>query len=487
MLLTIRSPIADLRGFANQDRLSRSVVLPGSWATGTFVRGLGPVTARHTSPVEPWAYEGAYADLSRAVAFSGDSVAAFDREFPAHHIQRARKRAWMALHDSTALLDVDIALQLAASAEGRKHTYSRGLFSVQLLTQAVAMAASLEVRVETDEHSKMFRLLEVGKPLARRYDVQTSSTRTASSSTRAGRALAVLEAPGLAPDDLSEASVTGVDRAGVQLTSFTANVRGGGQLRTHLLWAPTPSAIQRRRIREIRIHLLRLHSTREFLRCLATSSNWADPLAGKRSKDGFQALQRTLLSCVRLAEGESRAGHHQPASVLEAAFPGERLFDDDLMVLLNRTLDAMRPKVRTEIDAYRQREQERLDVVAAGGREKGTTVNTFNIKAKTIGLVGDQAQIERLEVKPRGDVITINGAEISRSRLQDEIDELRLAAAGREPEAEHRLAAASASLVKGSDSGVARHLRHAGRWAFNTATELGLNVASSAISHSMGL
>lgn len=487
MLLTLRVPIADLRGLAHDETVARSVVLPGAWATGSFVRGFGPITARPKPPAEPWLYEEAYADLGRTLTFEQRDLEAMSDMSPEYSVQKIRKRAWMALPCSTAMIDVDVALQLGprhGSADRRRET---GTFSVSDLKRVVQAAASLSVRVGPVSAGSSATLLRAGKALAERYDSHTSTGPSAHRLVRAGRSVAVLEAPGLKPEN-----VTGrADRFGVSMTSFTLPITGGGQLRTHVIWDADGTAENRKRIREARIHILRLQSVREFLRFLATSSRDENVLARDPSDGGYEALQRALLSCVRIADRNAKVGHVDPAAILNATFPHERIFDDDLEILLKRTLGNMRPKVPAEAQAFISGERKRVFEPDAVATTRESIVNNYEVKANYVGVIGDNSTIENLVVGVKGRTISIGGHPVAIDALLKELHTLRDVAANEtsdESQARVReIENVERAVESGDNTGALKSLRRLGGWALTSTNALGLAVAASAVSHALGM
>lgn len=487
MLLTSRLPIADLRGLARDETIVRSVVLPAVWSTGAFVRGFGPVTARPNRPVEPWLYEEAYADLSRTVTFSQPGLENYNQALPDYSVQKIRKRAWMALPHSTAMFDVDVALQLGprhGSPDRRRET---GTFSVSDLKKVVQAAAALSVRIGPVNTGSSASLLRAGKALAERYNFHTSAGSPPRQLVRAGTSVAVLEAPGLRPAD--EKART--NRFGVAMTSFTIPVIGGGQLRTHVLWDTEGTADNRKRIREARIHILRLQSIREFLRFLASMSRDETLLASKPSHAGYDPLQRTLLSCIRIADRNALEGHIDPEAILNAAFPHERIFENDLEILLKRTLAGMRPKVPAEAQAFIYGEKQRVVSPDVKPRSQESVVHNYHITANNIGAVGDNAKIKNLKVGTEGRMLEIGGQSVAVGPLLEELRKLDATATNDDSleatECSERIRSIEASLEAGDDEGAVASLRKLGRWAMSSSNTLGLTIVASAVTYALGL
>lgn len=360
MLVTLRVPISDARGFSADPAIAESVVLPRGWAEGDFVRGVGRITRRPSGIVEPWSFESAFANGRHLLTVPPESVMMFARERRAV-VEAVRKRAWQALEGSSALLDLDVAFQIrplaARDGETAHWNHERAGSDVSL---DVGLLAGLPVRIRPDQPGTTRRLITTGSQLAARYATATSSAPGSGRLVGAGRIAAVVEAAGVTvADDFADHQTAGLGR--IRLTSLDVPVTGGGLIRCHVLSSASTSTGDRKRIRELRIHILRLHSIFELMRFL-TSQAVAGASAGIADAQGtpaYDRLQQTLLACARTVRTEARPGRADGELLLDTAFFARRLVDTDLRNMLTKVLTAARPKVRAEVEELLENERVR--------------------------------------------------------------------------------------------------------------------------------
>ena len=363
MLVTLRVPISDARGFSADSAIAESVVLPRGWVDGDFVRGVGRITRRPSGIVEPWSFEAAFANGKKLLTVPPDSVASFAHERRAV-IEAVRKRAWQALEGSSALLDLDVAFQISPlTPQGVGANYWSYERTGSDVAGDVGFLAGLPVRIRArpDQPGATRRLITVGSQLAERYATATSTAPDSGRLVGAGRISAVVEAAGVTIADDFKDHHQAVELGRIRLTSLDLPVVGGGLVRCHILSSSSTSTGDRKRIRELRIHILRLHSIFELMRFL-TSQAVSGASAGIAEKQGTQAydrLQQTLLACARTVRTDMRPGRADADVLLDTAFFARRLVDADLRSMLTRVLTAARPRVRAEVEALLENESAR--------------------------------------------------------------------------------------------------------------------------------
>lgn len=519
MLATYRVPLLDARGFVADAAVAQSVVLPGAWADGDFVRGMGSITRRPGGAVEPWAHEAAFADLRRSLTLSPDDVQTFNRNAGDLRIGTVRKRGWLALPASPALFDVDLGVQLHPTGSGGL-TYPRGRsIDFEEVAHAVVAAAAIPVRVRDTEARDAVPLLNLGSSLASRYARHTSHLRDGDPLVRSGRTTVVVEAPGLSLEGAGAPSFERLAGTRIHLSSFDRSVPGGGRIRVHVLWDDHGSKGDRKRIRELRIHILRLHSIYELMRSMASLPS-SLTLAEKRGDAGFDALQAALLACVRVVR-------HKPdralgRSVLETAFSSRNFVDRDLDLMWDRALGQMRPRVRREVQEFLDAERERgiRDELAARTRDQGGPVTVivtpkyltkngdivsgskYRIDGDVAGPVGDGARVEGNVVAGRarvvgnviagtGHTITIGHDAFPSEQLAAELRALHEHLAVQEDTESEAVVAvltdAEEKAKAGDAPGVVVALKKAGSWAAGVASQIGVQVAAAAIKASVGM
>lgn len=115
--------------------------------------------------------------------------------------------------------------------------------------------------------------------------------------------------------------------------------------------------------------------------------------------------------------------------------------------------------------------------------------DTYNITKSQVGAVGPSAQATGNTFQQAlGDVEAFKDL----SALAAELAQLQqaLSAKAEEPEqhiAARNVGAAGAAARKGDASTTAEYLKKAGTWAFDVATKVGVNLASGALKHALGL
>ncbi|KQQ99246.1 hypothetical protein ASF74_11735 [Arthrobacter sp. Leaf145] len=389
------------------------------------------------------------------------------------------------------------------------------------LAEMVARGAALPLRLRSSEHT----LYSLGRPLAALYAEQTSSCHNGNDLVRAGFTTAVVEAPGMSaiiPESMRVEQVLGEQ---IRLASFNTRVPDGGNLRVHVLWGERGTKADRARIRELRIHILRLHSIYELMRFLASPVIVRSklPLAHEQGQVGFDHLQRTLLECVRVVRRrDAIAGTPLPA-VLNAAFFSRNFMDRDLQSMLTQTLGSMRRRVRDEIEILardeirRERENtlaeaERTDKAASTiiiNLAKGAIMGDTYKVGKNTGPIGPNSTVVGANgrnasvVGPvigtgsnvgghiTADVVTINQQDFSREHLLADLAALRdhfMSNLDRKgAKITDELRAAERSIEEGDHSGLVGSLKKAGSWISGAVGQIGTGLAQAAIEAAMGM
>lgn len=521
MLATYRIPLLDARRFVADAAVFEAVKLPEPWDGRSFIRGMGKVEPRRAGAVAPWSYETAFANLQRTLTFPPGAVQRLSRQTDHSRIHSIRKRAWRGLDRSTALLDVDLSLQINPVGLGGL-TYPRNAqFALEEVIGFVKAGAALPVRLRSEEHT----LFTLGNPLAKFYAQQTSLERASDGLVRAGHITAVVEAPGLTAKIPDKMRTEQVDGSHIQLASFDTKVLGRGNLRVHVLWGDRGTKGDRARIRELRIHILRLHSIYELMRFLASpAASLPDlPFADTQGLAGFDHLQRTLLGCVRAVRRRDAIGGAPLSAVLNAAFFSRHFMGRDLQSMLNQSLDAMRPHVRDEVKLLIDEEdcravenlaaEERRNQLAAqtiiinnikgdhmGDKYKigkntgpvgpGSTVNGANgSNAQMIGSVtGNGSQLGGVIT---AETVTISNREFQREDLLTDLVKLHehFSASNdrRGLKVAKKLSEAGESIEQGDSKKLIEALKKTGTWIADTTGQIGTGLAQAAIQAAIGI
>jgi hypothetical protein len=275
MLAVLRVPVLDFRPFAANEELYPGVRLPRTWADGEFVRGVGVIHRRPKHAVSDWPSERTFADFRNTVRFPARSVEDLNNRLHATRVRSFHRRLWHALPDVDCLFDYDF---------GAPFEYLRGGVpdgSLSSLLEAPTLFATLPVMVGADGRDTGSlpgpTLLRAGRRLAGHFAQLTAVPAVRELSrgmVRAGRPVLAVEAPARIPALDLGLRVERYPIADLELLSFMLPVPGARPLRCYVISSRDGSSSTRRRIRELRVHVLRLHSIDQFLTAL-TNEVWA--------------------------------------------------------------------------------------------------------------------------------------------------------------------------------------------------------------------
>lgn len=481
------------------------------------MRGMGRVTRRSNKVVEPWSYESAFADLRRTITFPPEALQAFGRNHSQGKVRSIRKRAWMALPNSNALLDIDIGLQIDLKGmHGIDYPRATG-FDWDAMVDMIAGGAALHVRVRSHEASQPLTLLKSGKSLASRYASQTSPHRAGDSLVKSGIMAVVVEAPGLTSAFPNSENARMLCDGRIQLRTLDADVPGGGKMKIHFLSDENGTKGDRKRIRELRVHILRLHSIFELMRMLASSSLDTSqlPFEENEGTPGFNRLQRTLLESMRVVERGIGTNYSLPSPLLDSAFFLNDFAGTNLDGTLGRLLTKMRPKVRNSVEAAFAHDREYASRNLAFGKEaflesnlsinnyymNGSVVgDSYEVKGDVNGVLGKNAKFEgtsfgrsarvtRSQISGTNFNIDIGGRDFPQEELIADIRALRehLIETGDDSnkEAGDLLREAELEIQHGRSVGARKALKRFGEMALDMAGQIGAGLAQAAIQVSM--
>jgi hypothetical protein len=336
---------------------------------------------------------------------------------------------------------------------------------------------------------------------------------------KSGRITVVVEAPGLSPTSHESTPLYKLGNGEIRLASLDAAVTGGPKLRVHVLSSERGTKGDRKRIRELRIHILRMHSAVELMSFLAKIMTRPPlPFSESPGETGFEQLQRTLLDCVRLVRSPTHVGGASPAAVLNA-LTANTFGSRDLQRNFDRMLGAMRQKVRTEFNQLlRELEADEKCVVstpAANQRDQQglTTYNTFYLlggahmgnkfefnEKVNAGAIGDHAKVNPRvigdDAKVEGDVVTghtftIGQQSFNREELLGQLKELGEFVSARSDakalDASQHLVLAEKAVQNEDPKGFIEALRNTGGWVVKAAGDIGVSIAQAAIQAAVGL
>lgn len=513
MLTTLRVPILDFRPFAADEGLYSGVRLPGAWAEGEFVRAVGLIQRRPRRAVSDWPSERTFADFRNAVRFPARSIEDLNNRLQATCVQSFRRRLWHALPEVDCLFDYDFS----ASFGYRRRSTSvdeQPNGSLSSLLEAPKLLSGLLVTVGPDGQDlgspPRTALVKAGRHLAEHFAQGTAvpAVRELSKSfVKAGRPVLAVEAPGVAPVLDLGLWVERYPIGDLELLSFLLPTNHASPLRCYWISSRDGSSTARRRVRELRIHVLRLHSIYQFLTSL-TKAVWAStraqsPFATTPSA-AYDQLQFAIACFVGTLRSARVAGIGPAPNLLSAAFLAHEIIEDNgLHVIEQRLLAAARPDVLRKLRDLAGEEADRslLDEVLNAGRDRtglltingGVHVGKYDIHGSNIGAVGDNASASDFVQGQALNVIKVGGQDFDQFKLVAELGDLRAAigrgeasSEGSADESQAVLAEAETAARKGDGEGVKASLAKLGRWVLRLAQATGAAVAAAAIAHAMG-
>ena len=264
VLLTLRVPVVDLRPFCRPD-YPQGVRLPATWSEDEdFVRYFGPVTKRLRGPVDPWASERAFCRYDRVLRFPPSYPALLSHAYSGSSVLWDKRR----LYPATTRNDLfHVDLQFAgrsgvflseqvhrfADIVRRKSIWSHSLTPFSACRRrTVGLGASIEQPVG-----------RLGPPIA------GPSTPPRRSGARAERLfLALLLSQSKSRNETIIGDMGGEWELGEGLR-LAARTVVFDRRTINVFVVMRPRQVDRYRARALRIHLLRLHAEREYLRRLA--------------------------------------------------------------------------------------------------------------------------------------------------------------------------------------------------------------------------
>lgn len=491
VLLTLRFPVIDLRRFCRED-YPKGVRLPATWTEETdFVRYFGPVTRRLLGPVAPWVSERAFCKYDRAVRLAPSYAALLAREVPGVEFFGVKRRLYPATaHNELFYADLQTV--------GR----SAGWVDLSRTIQAV-LAAPATVR-SPGNHVVESQLGRLGPPIAQALDAATT-TGGPSGVIYAGAPCVVVEVGDqdtLFGTWLGEWGIDGDLRLNATTVAFDGRAIGVfllTKLRRH----------RRDRARALRIHVLRLHAEREYLRRVArllAADEFVDAL-------GHIQLERVQWSLNKSLQTLTRAQSHgfSTAEITTAFVADRTLARSELEALIER-VEVFRPVIRRRLRLL----QEQDDANESRWREliegdphrrnfvyvKEVRVSSYDQRGSQIGAAGDGASASNvnfgaqlnLAMSPTAAADLQLAIQTLRKHLTDslrrdsmiEIDNEKITAVqvrgaiGSLSEAEEAIAAQDEQRAVGA-------LRRSGRWLASFADRVGVAVAAGAIRATLGL
>lgn len=514
VLLVIRIPLLDFRPFAADDEIYRGVRLPGSWSEGEFVRGTGVIRKRPRHSISDWPAERTYADFKNSVRLPAGSVEDLNSRFQTFRVECFHRRLWYAMPETYCMFDYDFAVPFQSHARGMSGY--RGSFKQPLSTLAGLPEAFLKSPITVGPwigggERPTTPLAACSKRLARHFATATANSTTRESGVKlveAGRPVIAIEGTGILPTlDLPQ-HIDRYEFEDIEVLGFMLSTRRGKSTRCYCIFSRHNSRASLRKVREFRVHLLRLHSIHEFLAHLANrafSSLWGpSDLATERSV-AYDRLQRAVVEICQIMRRAENAKIGPTPNLLSAAFLAHEFITDySLAVLERRLLASVRPAVLRKLRQLADEESERaqLDRILEASRDrsgvltiigKGANVTKYDMRGSNIGAAGDNATVSNFAQGQEAQVLVIDGHDVDRFKLVSELRELRESISQSQTQdrdtnsAHDTLAEAEDAARRGNGEQVKASLAKLGRWVLRLAEATGAAVAAEAIRRAAGL
>lgn len=341
MLVAVQLPLADVRGFLDEDthRLVRPRWAPPSAAL--FVRGVGGPALRLQGPIEPWTDQRAYWRARRAVRYPPGGRWHFgtpNRTVPLH----AGPRRLFADSTGTLLMFEGIF----APPSGSRRWHQPALTGDEAFTVATA-CARIVVSVPAQGGSPKIPLVAAGQPLARHLLRATSAAAALKSGFSPSQAWISPGAPLLLMDlvlgeeiespPTPSASVPSLQARGIHLHHYLLRVQGHY---VRVWFTVHERSVAPDELRRLRAHLMRLHAEQEGLRLVLPAVSPL-PFRLERGSPQFETFQSYLNGSLRHMTKQVVGGLPE-SEILAAAYASDEIVNQGDRAELLRLLNDMR-------------------------------------------------------------------------------------------------------------------------------------------------
>ena len=272
MFVAVQIPLADLRYFVGEPKARLSVpAWPLADPTKNFIRGVGSVRERRLGGVPEWIGESLYCDARHALVFPPDRGTVVHEGSPIAHLTPLYRRfvAFGQAQWGGAVARMDVGFKVRG-----RYTTGKPTGRILPIPEVAALAAAT-VKLKLPPDDRLRTLLTSGDAIADKLRTVTTSLVDPPASVnrwwvRAGIPLVLIEAPFTErfiasldpPTELGIASPEAHDSLALQHFS---HVEYQGQ-RAPVWTLFYSSNIPTEQLRQLRIHLWRLHNEREVLR-----------------------------------------------------------------------------------------------------------------------------------------------------------------------------------------------------------------------------
>jgi len=499
VLLTLRVPLVDLRQFYRSD-YPKGIRLPAAWSEDRdFVRYFGPVTRRFWGPVNPWAAERVYCQCDRVLRFPASYPALLSRSLPALSFFGIKRRLFPATTRND-LFHADVHLLARRSSGARQ---GRALIE---LAGAVPTVLGAPTAVHyADGLTSQQPLGAFGKAVARALDMATTLD-SPSGLIYPGTPAVALEAyetERVKPGWGVKFSVDG----GPQIIARTV-VFAGKTVNTFLITHAAGDDYNV--VRALRVHILRLHSEREFLRRIVQVIARED-FPEEFSEPQVERLQFALNQSLAALTRAQSHGFSTP-ELMTAFLADSTLSGADLDVLTDR-VSGFRPVISRRLKALRALEGESREewqqVLADHPEAKNffyireAHMSTYDQRNSQIGAAGDNPTASNfsfagqlnLTTMPPGDIDTlISAVRTLRKHLAGHLADDRVIDIGTDQITAAQIGGAIGDLseaeaaITGKDQArLSKALARSGQWLASFAHDVGVDIVAAAIRASLHL
>jgi hypothetical protein len=510
VLLTVRLPLVDLRPLCRAD-YPKDVRLPATWSENEeFVRYFGPVTKRIKGPVDPWASERAFCRYDRVLRFPSSYPAALTRDVPGLEFFGIKRR----LYPATARNDLfHVDLQMVGRRRGFKKSSSvqitqvrRDRYTQPDLVATVTAVLNAPTRVRSPGDSVTSQPIgKLGPAIARAFDAATTVGGASGRIVSGGPAIAI------EVDERDNVSATWLGKwdvgGGLRLAARTV-VFDGRDINVFVV--ERPRQFDRHRARQLRIHVLRLHSEREYLRRVARLLAVEGFLEGCDHSQ-IERVQNALNECLAaLTRAES---YGFTTTEITTAFVADRtLSGSELEVLIDR-IKKFRPRIGKRLQQLRELEEGSeawwREFLERNKDQKNfiyvreIQMSKYDQRGSQIGAAGDKASASNfsfggqlnLGAMSPTDTETLQAAlRTLRKHLADQLladsvidvesEQISPTQIG---EAIGALSEAEAAIVAKDEQRAQGALRRSGRWLASFAQQVGAEIAAAVIRGALGL
>ena len=406
MLVTFRNPVADLRGFCADRQFAESVRLPTVWSEGEFLRQFGPVVPRPSRRGGAIG-ERAFVDFRRNLSFRPGAAASLARTLEPLVVQGIDRRVWPGLSDANCLFNFDVSLRIDFPRDKPWTGIREDSIRLSDLGRIASAFGEQLVNVggvgRTWDYRPTVPLRSASRFIAGHFADATTSAQE----HRRGLVLPVggciaIEAIGVAPK-LDVADQIDIFRYRNVEVLRTSAMEGWRRRTAFVISSGDRDQETRQLVRDLRVHLLRLHAVCQFVSRLTSVIVQYRPaghppnICDNPKHEEFQKLQLAMTSALKVMRGRDAIDEPDGLSMLSLAQGAyEVLSDYSLHNLETRVLGKLDGALADEFRQFARDEEDRVraDRVIESTRDragvvhiygKGSTVGNYDMRDQTFG------------------------------------------------------------------------------------------------------